>query len=100
MDHICHLYEYYKSSGKGSEYLVTMYEDHLRHHWHKQCESGRRINSEVEASKTNEQSLTIAGPESIEFLKLHDYHKEGHFRQLLKQDKTTRPLPQLNKKPT
>ena len=35
MDHICHLSEYYKSFGKGSEYLVTMYEDRLRNHWHK-----------------------------------------------------------------
>ena len=49
MDHICHLHEYYKSFSKGSEFLVTMYEDRLRHHWHKHCESGRRINMEVEA---------------------------------------------------
>ena len=57
MDHICNLYEYYKSFGKGSEYLVTMYEDRLRHHWHKQCESGRGITLEVEAGKTNEASI-------------------------------------------
>ena len=31
-----------------------MHEHRLRHYWHKQCESGRRINLEVEAGKTNE----------------------------------------------
>ena len=53
-DHICRLYEYYKTSNKGSELLVTLYEDRIRHHWHSICELGRTVDLEVEAGKTNE----------------------------------------------
>ena len=53
MDHIAHLYEYYKSSNKGSEFLVTMYEDRIIFHWHKRCEAGREVYLEVEAGMTH-----------------------------------------------
>ena len=53
-DHICRLYEYYKTSNKGSELLVTLYEDRIRHHWHRICELGHTVDLEVEAGKTNE----------------------------------------------
>ena len=60
MDHICQLYEYYKASNKGSEHLGTYYEDRIRWHWHRQCEFGRVVDLEAEASNTNEKSWTSA----------------------------------------
>ena len=57
MDHICHLYEYYKTSNKGSELLVTLYEDRIRFYWHKVCESGRKVDLEVEAGKIHEHIM-------------------------------------------
>ena len=56
-DHICRLYEYYKSSNKGSELLVTLYEDRIRHHWHRICELGQKVDLEVEAGKTHENIM-------------------------------------------
>ena len=57
MDNICYVYAYYKTSGKGSEFLVTLYEDRIRHHWSKQCESGTIVNLELEATKTNKEVM-------------------------------------------
>ena len=53
-DHICRLYEYYRTSNKGSELLITLYEDRVRHHWHTFCELGQTVVLEVEAGKLNE----------------------------------------------
>ena len=53
-DHICRLYEQYRASNKGSELLITLYEDRVRHHWHKICEHGQTVVLEVEAGKLNE----------------------------------------------
>ena len=51
------MYEYYKTSNKGSDLLVTLYEDRIRFYWHKVCESGRKVDLEVEAGKTHEHIM-------------------------------------------
>ena len=53
-DHICRVYQQYKSSKRGSELLVTLYEDRIRHHWHTFCELGQTVTVETEAGKLNE----------------------------------------------
>ena len=53
-DHICRLYQQYKSSKRGSELLVTLYEDRIRYHWHTFCELGQTVILEIEAGKLNE----------------------------------------------
>ena len=51
-DQICKLYELNKN--KGSEHLITYYEDRFRCHLHRLCESGRIVDLETECGKINE----------------------------------------------
>ena len=51
LDHICKLYELNKSI--GSDYLITLYEDQLRKHFHDRCQRGERINLATECGILN-----------------------------------------------
>ena len=51
LDHICKLYELNKSI--GSDYLITLYEDQLRKHFHDRCQRGERINLATECGTLN-----------------------------------------------
>ena len=51
LDHICKLYELNKSI--GSDYLITLYEDQLRKHFHDRCQRGERINLATECGIFN-----------------------------------------------
>ena len=55
LDHICKLYELNKN--RGNDYLVTLYEDRLRRHFHDRCARGEAIDLVAECGKTNENVM-------------------------------------------